>query len=56
MLILTRKIGESLIINDNISVSVLDVNGRQVRLGINAPKSVIIDREEVRQRRIQDGA
>jgi carbon storage regulator len=47
MLILTRRIGESLMIGDRITVTVLDVKGNQVRLGINAPKDVAFDREEV---------
>lgn len=47
MLILTRKPGESIRINDDISVTVLGVSGQQVRLGINAPKGVAVDREEI---------
>lgn len=51
MLILTRKVGETIRINDDISVTVLGVNGMQARLGINAPKEVIVDREEIAIRR-----
>lgn len=47
MLILTRKLGESITIGDNIKVSVLGIHGRQVRLGIDAPAEVIVHREEV---------
>ena len=47
MLILTRKLGESITIGDNIKVSVLGVHGRQVRLGIDAPINVVVHREEV---------
>lgn len=47
MLILTRRIGETLIINDDISLTVLGVKGNQVRVGISAPKDVPVDREEI---------
>lgn len=47
MLILTRKLGESITIGDEIKVSVLGVHGRQVRLGIDAPMNVVVHREEV---------
>ena len=47
MLILTRRLGESITIGDNIKVSVLGVSGRQVRLGIDAPSNVVVHREEV---------
>lgn len=47
MLILTRKRGESVLIGDNVSVTVLGVKGQQVRIGIDAPKEVEIHREEV---------
>ncbi len=47
MLILTRKIGESLIIGNNITITVLGVKGTQVRIGINAPKDVSVHREEI---------
>jgi len=47
MLILTRKIGESLMIADNVTVTVLGVKGTQVRIGVNAPKEVTVHREEI---------
>jgi len=47
MLILTRKLGESITIGDNIKVTVLGIYGRQVRLGVEAPADVIVHREEV---------
>ena len=47
MLILTRKLGESITIGDDIRVSVLGIRGRQVRLGIDAPSSIIVHREEI---------
>ena len=47
MLVLTRKIGEKIIIGDDVSVTILGLFGNHVRLGINAPKSVDIHREEI---------
>lgn len=53
MLVLTRKIGESIRINDNISITVMEVDGRSVKLSIDAPRSVPIHREEI-FRKIQE--
>lgn len=50
MLILTRRVGESLMIGDEVSVTVLGVKGNQVRIGVNAPKTVSVHREEIYQR------
>lgn len=50
VLILTRKVGESVLIGDGIKVSILAVKGNQVRVGIDAPKDVSVHREEVRER------
>ncbi len=50
MLILTRRVGETLMIGGNVSVTVLGVKGNQVRIGVNAPKDVSIHREEIYQR------
>ena len=47
MLILTRKIGESIIIGDNVKVTVLGVEGRQIRVGIDAPKEISVHRQEI---------
>ena len=49
MLILTRRVGEKIMIGDDVSVLVMSIDGSQVRLGIDAPKEVSVDREEVRQ-------
>lgn len=50
MLILTRRVGETIRINDDISVTVLGVQGMQVRLGVEAPATVEVHREEIYQR------
>ena len=50
MLILTRRVGESLMIGDDVTITVLGVKGNQVRIGVNAPKEVAANREEILNR------
>ena len=50
MLILTRRVSESLMIGDEVTITVLGVKGNQVRLGVNAPKHVAVHREEIYER------
>ncbi len=57
MLILTRRVGETVMIGDEVTVTVLGVKGNQVRIGVNAPKDVAVHREEIFERikREEDG-
>jgi carbon storage regulator len=54
MLILSRRPNETLMIGDNVTVTVLGIKGTQVRLGITAPRDVVVDREEVHQRKLAE--
>jgi carbon storage regulator len=54
MLILTRRAGETLRIGDEIEVTVIAINGSQVRIGINAPRDVAVDREEIAERKLRE--
>lgn len=56
MLILTRRVGETLMIGDSVTVTILGVKGNQVRVGITAPKDVAVHREEIFQRIGKEGA
>ncbi len=55
MLILTRRVGETVMIGDEVTVTVLGVKGNQVRIGVNAPKTVSVHREEIFQRIREEG-
>ena len=50
MFILTRKVGESLLIGDDVSITILNVRGNQVKIGVKAPKEISVHREEIYQR------
>ena len=54
MLILTRRVGEKLVIGENVTVTVLGVKGNQVRIGIDAPRDVTVHREEVYERILKE--
>lgn len=56
MLVLTRKIGEQLMIDDNIIVTVVAIEGNKIRLGVTAPRSIPVDRGEIRQRKTEEQA
>jgi carbon storage regulator len=55
MLILTRRVGETVMIGDEVTVTVLGVKGNQVRIGVNAPKTVAVHREEIFERIKREG-
>jgi carbon storage regulator len=54
MLVLTRKLGEGIVIGDGIRVTVMDIRGKQVKLAIDAPKEVTVHREEIYQRIVEE--
>ena len=56
MLILTRRINESLIVGDDVKVTVLSVKGKQIKLGVTAPREIAVHREEIYQRIQQENA
>lgn len=56
MLILTRRVGETIMIGGDITVTVLGVKGAQVRIGIGAPKTTVVDRSEIHDRRVAEQA
>lgn len=56
MLILTRRVGETVMIGDDVAVTVLGVKGNQVRVGVNAPKTVAVHREEIYERIKKEGS
>ena len=55
MLVLTRNVGETVIIGDNVTVTVLGIQGGQIKFGINAPKEVSVHREEIYERIKREG-
>ena len=54
MLILTRRVGEKIVIGENVTVTVLSVKGNQVRIGIDAPRDVMVNREEIYKRILKE--
>jgi carbon storage regulator len=54
MLVLTRRVGEKLVIGENVTVTVLGVKGNQIRIGIDAPRDITVNREEIYQRILKE--
>ncbi len=54
MLVLTRRVGEKLIIGENVTVTILGVKGNQIRIGIDAPRDISVNREEIHQRILKE--
>jgi len=53
MLVLTRRLGETIVIKDDIAITVIGIKGERIRLGITAPKEVTVDRQEIHDRRLE---
>jgi len=56
MLVLSRQVNESIMIGDNIEISVVHISGNKIRLGITAPKDIVVDRKEVHQRKQEEAS
>ena len=56
MLVLTRRVGEKLVIGENVTVTILGVKGNQIRIGIDAPRDIQVNREEIYQRILKERA
>ena len=54
MLVLTRRVGEKLVIGENVTVTILGVKGNQIRIGIDAPRDITVNREEIYQRILKE--
>jgi carbon storage regulator len=54
MLVLSRRLGEKIVIGDSVTISIVEIKGGQVRLGVTAPRSVRVDRDEVHRRRLHE--
>ncbi len=54
MLVLTRKVGEEIIIGDDIHILVVAIEGGKVRIGVSAPKEVVVDRQEVHEKKLKE--
>ena len=55
LLVLARNVGEKIIIGDDITITITAINGKQVKVGVDAPRHLRVDREEIRERRIANG-
>lgn len=55
LLVLSRRIGEKILVGDDVTITIVGITGGQVRISVEAPKSVCVDRAEIRERRIANG-